>query len=76
MPGSRVWFGHTCMVGQGVEDSLLAVWKSGMTFANAEISASYKRKSESGPEIFCEYAGMSERLYAAWVGGLVGMQTV
>lgn len=37
MPGSRVWFGHTCMVGQGVEDSLLAVWKSGMTFANAEI---------------------------------------
>lgn len=52
MPGSRLWFGHACMVGQGVEDSLLAVWKSGMTFGNAEISASYKRKSEPGPEIF------------------------
>lgn len=33
-----------CMVGQEVEDSLTGVWKSGMTFVNAEISASYKRK--------------------------------
>lgn len=40
------------MVGEGVEDSLVGVRKSGTTFANAEISAGYKRKSEPGPEIF------------------------
>ena len=63
------------MVGEGVEDSLLGVSKSGMTFVNAEISASYKTKSEPGPEIFREHAGVSERLCAARVGGLVSMQT-
>lgn len=45
-----------------------------MTFVNDEISASYKRRSEPGPEI-SELAGMSERPCAARAGGLVSMQT-
>lgn len=76
--GNKQWLGLGCAADMhgGRGGGRQPLWgKSGMTFVNAEISASYKRKNDPGPEIFREHAGVSERLCAARVGGLVSMQT-